>query len=238
MAVAALVAAFLALASCHGSGGRSIYALPGGFLGGSLLPYVEGADAGNVPLTFSADQGAYYHGDMSLGAWDDVSAGGFVFVNDTTAFDIWNDAAGSYYDDFAMLDTNGDTYADFVNVSMRAMSTAAAETEIGVGYAKIGGAAYQPDDLWVENMNLYLPINQAFYDRAVTVYKWQPAHSASQAGQSGGMWTPLTGVQYSVRAHPYSGFANYYVVEVLNYTGFLGEFGVFILYHQAGAGGT
>jgi len=240
MAVAALVAAFLALASCHGSGGRNIFALPGGFLGGSLLPYVEGADAGNVPLTFSAvDQRAYYDGDMSLGAWDDAaSAGGFVFVDETTAFDIWNDAAGAYYDDFAMLDTNGDTFADFVNVWMRAMSTPAAEAEIGAGYAKIGGAAYGPDDLWVENMNLYLPMNQVFYDRAVTVYRWSPAHGGSYVGQSAGVWTPLTGFSYSVRSHPYDPFSGYYVVEVLNYTGFLNEFGVFILYHGAGTGGT
>lgn len=239
MAVAALVAAFLALASCHGSGGRSIFPLPGGFLGGSLLPYVEGADAGDVPLTFStADQRAYWHGEQSLGAFDDVSAGGFVFVNDTTAFDIWNDGAGAYYDNFSVFDTNGDTFADFINVSMRALSTAAGEAEVGVGYAKIGGAAYLPTDLWVQNLNLYLPINQAYADRAVTVYKWQPMHGVAQAGQTGGVWTPLAGVQYSVRLHPYSGFANYYVVEVLNYTGFLGEFGAFVPYHTAGAGGT
>jgi len=240
MAVAALVAAFLALASCHGSGGRNIFALPGGFFGGSLLPYVESADAGNVPLTFSAaDQRAYYHGDMSLGAWDDqASAGGFVFVNDTTSFDIWNDAAGAYYDDFAFLDTNADTYPDFVSVWMRAMSTPAAETEIGAGYAKVGGCSYGPGDLWVQNMNLYLPLNQAFYDRAVSLYRWNPAHSASYVGQTAGVWTPVTGFSYSVRLHPFSAFGSMYVVEVLNYTGFLDEFAVFILYHTAGQGTT
>ena len=239
VAVALLVAAILALASCGGSGGRNIFALPFNYLGSSLLPFVEGADSGEVALTFSAaDQRAYWVGNESLGAFDDASAGGFVFINETTSFDIWNDAAGAYYDHLGVFDVNGDTFADSIAVYMRAMSASAGEAEIGAGFAKIGGAGYGPGDLWVQNMNLYLPINQTYADQPVTVYRWQAMHGATADGTSAGSWLPLTGFAYSVRLHPYSGFGSWYVVEILNYTGFLSQFGVFIPWHTAGYGTT
>jgi len=220
----------LALVSCSGTGGRRLVPSPG-FFTDLYYPLIEPVEVGDVLTVLDnpaspSGKDAFWAGTQDIANFDSLSYGGLAFVRNESFFRIYDFTTGEYFSGLEGLDTNGDGYPDSVTITMRALPNSAVNTPYLTNYALVGGADYFPHELYVGNIILYLPINQAFANAPLLLAQWEP-------GQ-GWISTSVTG---SVIDHPLSAFAGKKVFEIRGYSGFLGAFGIFAQVHSQGGAG-
>ena len=219
----------LALVSCSGTGGRRLVTYPG-FFTDIYYPVVEAIQLGDALTLLDnpaspTGKDAFWAGANDIANFDSLSFGGLAFVRNESYFRIFDFLTGEYYGGLQSLDANGDGYPDSVEITMRALPNSAVNTPYSPNFALVGGADYFPHELYVGNVILYLPINQAFANATLYLARWEPGSS----------WVPA-GVIGDVIDHPLAAFAGKKVYEIRGYTGFLGAFGIFAQIHSQGTG--